>query len=244
MTCGIYLLKFFGTHKVYVGQSQNIEKRYTQHVNNLINGTANYKLLEAYAMFSTPGYEIVAETNIQDLDTTENEAIQIWNAVDDGFNIYSSANESPTYSGYGYGNSKYLKEDLIRVFNLLVHTDKTFAEIHAITGIPEATIATISSTKAHIWLKDDFPEDYAVLVNKTKIRKQLISSTVVSDKLSAKARGIIYPKIKDPDGIIHVIDNAYKFAKQNGLAPNHFQEVLNGHRKSHKGWKVCHVELQ
>lgn len=244
MTCGIYLLKFFGTHKVYVGQSQTIEKRYIQHVSNIVNCTANYKLLEAYATYGIPVYEIVAETNIYDLDATENEAIQIWNAVEDGFNIYSSANEAPTYTGYGCGNSKYLKEDLISVFNLLVHTDKTFAEIHSLTNIPEATISTISSTRAHIWLKDDFPEDYAILVNKTKTRRQLICSTVVSDKLSAKTRGIIYPKIKDPDGNIYVIDNAYKFAKQNGLAPNHFQEVLNGHRKSHKGWKVCHVELQ
>ena len=56
--------------------------------------------------------------------------------------------------------------------------------------------------------------------------------------------GIIYPTIKDPQGTIYTIDNAYRFAKEHGLAPNHFQEVLNGHRKSHKGWKTCPEEVQ
>jgi predicted GIY-YIG superfamily endonuclease len=244
MTCGIYLLKFAGTHKVYVGQSQNIEKRYKQHVSNIINGTANYKLLEAYNVYNTPICEIVAETSIQDLDAAEDEAIQIWNAVKNGFNIHFSANEAPTYTGYGSGNSKYLKEELTQVFKLLVHTDKTFAEIQNITGVPEATIATISSTRSHIWLKDDFPEDYNILVTKLKTRRRIISTTIVSDKLSAKSQGIVYPSIKDPEGNIYAVDNAYKFAKQHGLAPNHFQEVLNGHRKSHKGWKVCQEEVQ
>ena len=44
MTIGIYLLRFNGTHKVYVGQSINIEKRYTDHLYVLKRGLGTYKM--------------------------------------------------------------------------------------------------------------------------------------------------------------------------------------------------------
>ena len=244
MTCGIYLLKFFGTTKVYVGQSKNIEKRYTQHLSSLSTGTANYKLLEAFKQYGKPSYEVILETSILELDDAEDEAIEIWNSVETGLNIHSTANQAPTHTGYGGGNSKYPKHLIIEVFKYLVDTNKSFSDISGLTDIPVATISTIASARSHVWLKDEFPDEYAILISKLKTRRQLISSTIVSDKLSAKSKGIQYPKIKDPQGNIYIVENAYRFAKQHGLAPNHFQEVLNGHRNSHKGWKVCLEELQ
>ena len=236
MTCGIYKLNFLGTDKVYIGQSINIEKRYKQHLLNIKNKTANSKLLEAHTKYGTPELEVLSECDISDLDSYENECIEIWNSVANGYNLYQFANQSPTYTGYGYGNSKYLKEAIIFAFNLLVSTDLTFSDIEKETSIPLATVANIALLISHYWLKEEYPDKYEILVLKKNNRNNY---GAVSDKLSAKAKGIIYPPIRSPEGEVYSIDNAYKFAKLNNLAPNHFQEVLNGHRKSHKGWKLA-----
>lgn len=239
MTCGIYRLYFKGTDRVYIGQSVNIEKRYRQHTLSMEKGISNYKLQEAYIMYGHPSIEILDECSIEDLDTVEDECISIWNSVNYGFNLYTTANEAPTYKGFGSGNSRYTKEQIVQVFNLLVDTDMPFSDIQTYTGVPSDTTSNISSLVSHIWLKEEYPQKYLLLVSKWGNRSNY---TVVSDKLSAKAKGIVYPSIRSPEGIIHTIDNAYKFAKERGLAPNHFQEVLNGHRKSHKGWKLCQKE--
>lgn len=244
MTCGIYILNFDNTNKVYIGQSVCIEKRYSQHLLSFRNNTASPKLLEGVSKYGIPSYTILLECDLHELDENEEAAISVWDSVINGFNTYTYANEAPSNMGqYGSGNTKYSKSSIIKVFELLVNTECTYVQVASISKVPESTVSTIASLKSHIWLKAEFPDQYDILIKKLATRK-LTASNVVSNKLSAKSRGIIYPTIKDPQGTIYTIDNAYRFAKEHGLAPNHFQEVLNGHRKSHKGWKVCPEEVQ
>lgn len=241
MTCGIYKLKFNGTDKVYVGQSVNIENRYRQHITNLGNNKASPKLQEAFTRYGIPNLIILLECSISDLDANEEEAIQIFSSVLNGFNHYSSAYEAPTYSGHGYGNSKYSKEQIEEVIELLLTSSMSIVEISEVTGITHNTVGNLSRAESHPWFWELHPD------KKTEMLKLLPNRVpngrkIVSDKLSAKSRGIIYPSIMSPEGEVFTIDNAYSFAKSKGLAPNHFQEVLNGHRKTHKGWKLCPKE--
>lgn len=236
MTCGIYKLNFTGTTKVYIGQSVNIELRFKQHVQSIRSGRCSPKLLEAYIQYGEPThFDIIIDCLASELDNLEDEAISIWNSVDSGFNTFYTSNEAPTNKEFGCGNYRYQKSQIIEVFNLLVDTDLTYNDISNITKVPVATVGTISTQLQHTWLSEEFPDRYDILTQKRGNRD---SRHVVSDKLSAKARGIIYPNIMSPEGVVYTIDNAYKFAKERSLAPNHFQEVLNGHRKSHKGWKL------
>lgn len=237
MTIGIYLLRFTGTDKVYVGQSVNIEKRFKQHLNSLKTEASNSKLLEAYKNFGSPNIEILCDCTIEELNTVEKEAIEIFNAVEHGFNIYEDANSAPNKKGADSGNSKYSKEQIIDTFNYLVDCpEKTFEEIQELTSVSSSVIGKISCLSLHTWLQEYFPDKYLRLRTLVHNRRK---PGIVSDKLSAKTRGIVYPRIKDPKGLIHYIDNATKFAKEYGLAANHLIEVLNGIRKSHKGWKLC-----
>lgn len=237
MTCGIYLLRFKGTDRVYIGQSVNIEKRIRQHYNNLRKQKATYKLNEAFSLYGLPDYEILLECSIEELDDSEEEAISIFNSVDNGFNIYRDTNEAPTYNGYGYGNSKYSQTQILEVIRLLLEGTFIYTEIEEVTGVKSATICTLANCSSHPWVWELYPEFKTKLLSLSDTRKSL-GHSFVSDKLSAKNRGINYPSIKSPAGEVFIVDNAYKFAKERGLAPNHFQEVLNGHRKSHKGWKI------
>lgn len=243
MTIGIYRLIFNGTDKTYIGQSVRIEVRYLEHLRNIKNGSANTKLLEANKLYGNPELDIILECPIEELDTWEDEAIEIFNSVDNGFNLYKYSNQAPSYTGeYGYGNTKYSKDQIIDSFNLLVdRPDLSYTDISKITNVTTAVVSSISNLSTHTWLSQEYPSRYEVLRNMLGTRGNK-SSTVVSEKLSAKSQGIIYPVLYDPQGNAYIIENAYKFAREHGLAGNHLTEVLNGHRKSHKGWKICQDE--
>jgi len=240
MTIGIYRLIFNGTDKTYIGQSVRIEVRYLEHLRSIKNGSANTKLLEANKLYGKPELDIILECPIEELDTLEDEAIEIFNSVDNGFNVYRYSNQVPEYTNeLGYGNNKYSQDQIINVFNLLVDKPElSYKSISDITNVPVDTITTISNLKQHTWLSEEFPVKYGQLKQLlgTRIKS---SRNIVSDKLSAKAQGITYPLLFDPYGNSYIVENAYKFAREHNLAGNHLTEVLNGHRKSHKGWKIC-----
>jgi RNase P/RNase MRP subunit POP5 len=240
MTCGIYKLNFADTDKVYIGQSVYIEKRFKQHVSDMKAGRASPKMQEAFKLYGTPiSYTVLVECAGIELDDNEIEAIEIFNSVENGFNTYSSPLEAPSYKGYGYGRTKYTEESLYISFELLAEGKLTYKEIEKITGIPSSTIGNIARGYAHAWLF----EKYSDIAKKVlAVNRVCLGVMQVSNKLSAKSRGIIYKKVKSPSGQHYQVDNAYSFAREHGLAGNHLTEVLNGRRKSHKGWKLCPEE--
>jgi hypothetical protein len=229
MTIGIYLLKFIGTNKVYVGQSLRIEERFTKHKYKLKNNLANYKLLDAYNEFGLPKLEILLECNEHDdLDSLENEAIEIFDSVNNGFNINTKASGGGIgLQGQLHGNSKYDFSIIIEVFKKLL-LDIPFKEISLTTGVEISTIRDISKGKAHRWLANKYPEEYELLAELKYTRTYN----------SAEHKGIIYPKIKDPFGNIYFIKNVSSFAKEHNLNKSHLCGVLNGKRKTHMGWKL------
>lgn len=74
MTCGIYLISNLINNKVYVGQSINIEKRWTQHKRELRNSIhENKKLQNAWNKYGEENFEfsIACECEEKQLNTLE-----------------------------------------------------------------------------------------------------------------------------------------------------------------------------
>jgi hypothetical protein len=233
MTIGIYLLKFNGTNKVYVGQSLRIEERLTKHKYKLANNIASSKLQQAYLLYGVPYLEILLECTLEDnLDIFENEAIEIFNSVNNGFNINSKAGGGGTgLQGVKHPNSKYSEEKIIEVFkNLLI--DIPFKDISRNTGVEVSTIRDISKGKSHKWLASIYPEDYDCLLN-------LLHNRVYN---TAKHKSIEYPPILSPDNTVHTITNLSEFAREHSLNKSHLCGVLNKVRKTHKGWKLATIK--
>jgi group I intron endonuclease len=232
MTCGIYLLKFTGTDKVYVGQSVNIEYRYKKHIQSLKRGSSNCKLQQAFKEFGTPELSILVETGKKDLNDCENEAIQIFNSVDYGFNIaeyadiHSEGEDNPA--------SKYSNKQVYEVFLLLLDLSYRYKDIEDITGVPISTIRHIANCEAHTWLRDQYPEEYKILESyRGKLRQQATNS--------AKQKGIEYPAILSPKREVFVVNNVSAFAKEHDLDASALSKVLNKRPKyiTHKGWKLA-----
>lgn len=223
MTCGIYKLNFNNTQKVYVGQSIDIENRFSKHKSALSRLVAAPKLQLAYGTYGIPNLEILIECSISELNLYEKEAIDIFNSVDNGFNtLYEAGN--PVLYGEKAGQSKYTNEQYINVLRLLICVNPTLSkrEIHEITGVSLYTIRHIAALESHVWLKQICPEEYAELQRIKSEQKYY--------------RGTQYPKLLSPDGVVYEVKHVSKFAKEHGLLQPKVTDLLNGKRNMHKGW--------
>lgn len=229
-TMGIYVLKFFGTSEVYVGQSVNIERRYIVHRRKLKDGSHNYKMMNAFKKYGLPKLEIILECIKEDLNGAELEAFEIYNSIRNGFNISEDSNVFQ--EGDKNGASKYSNDDIYKAMQLMIDINNSFKEISSITGIHESTIRHISNGDAHTWLEREYPEEY--------IRMQSITgSSRKAYQGSALKRGKVYPQVISPNGSIHSITNANAFAREQGMDSSYFIKLLNGKARSCKGWKLA-----
>jgi hypothetical protein len=231
MTIGIYCISFNGLNDVYIGQSNNIEKRWNTHKRSFINNTANNKLTNAYIKYGTPTYSIIAECELDELNAIETIWINEFDSKINGLNVLYSWNAGK--SGYESMHSIYTREQVIKVFNMLIDTDYIYSikEIEIETKVPKATIADIYNGNTHIWLKEEFPELYDLINDNrdTRFQERHNSKT-------AESKGIIYPIVLDTLGIEYNISNTHKFAKEHGLNQANLHALLTGKANSCKGY--------
>lgn len=80
MTSGIYQLTF-GNGSFYIGQSNNIERRWEEHWKKFMDGKAAGKMQQAFAFFGYPRREVVELVHQDHLDIAETYWInRLWGA--------------------------------------------------------------------------------------------------------------------------------------------------------------------
>jgi group I intron endonuclease len=231
MTCGIYKLEF-SNGKVYIGQSNSIENRFRQHLRKFKNGNHTDLLQSAYNEYGTPILQILCECTPGELDTYENEAIQIYNSVEDGLNMLKTAQSTPINRGETHGMSKFSDTIIESAFlHLVAAPTVNFQVVAELYGVSREILYMISSGCAHVWLKEKYPEEYKTLMSLRGSRR--------STSQSSKARGLVYPKIKSPEGIIYEVDNLRQFSLTHNLTRRHLTKVLKGQASHHKGWRLA-----
>lgn len=245
MTCGIYLLKFNGTNKVYIGQSINIESRYKSHLVTLRANKSSRKLLDAYNEYGTPILDILLECDEHQLNENENLAIEIFNSVAAGFNTLDSAEEMPKWKNQLKGedapSAKYTNKQILDAVILMADPSKSLITISNITGVGYDALKKVYNGDNHMWILEEYPEHYQNMLNSKSKRLELNAvsrSAVLKDKFCAKQQGIVYPEVLSPTGETYNIDNLSEFCRVHNLQRTNFRKVLQGHRLSHKGWTV------
>lgn len=218
MTCGIYMLKFLNSDKVYIGQSVNIEERFKQHLRNLKNNKSSKKLLNAHKEYGIPVLHILEICN--NLDEKELIYINKFNSVENGYNSSFDTCHGVAL-GDNNGSSKYSNSKIIEVFTYLTTTDYTYTKISLITNVHKSVIQGISAMRMHKWLKDIYPIEYCILQDK-------LGNRLISD----------YPEVISPEGIVYKIDSIRSFCKVHNLTHTCLGRVLKGLAPYHKGWKL------
>ena len=155
---GIYALWFEKSSMVYIGQSQNIESRYTEHLYKLKNNRhTNYRVKDEYVKYGAPELVILEKCSIGYLNDLEVIWTAEFNSIKEGLNIIEAGEV-----GYGANSnsSKYSKIQLLRVFSLLYKTDLMQTEIAKKTGVNRSSVSDIKNGNSHLWLKDVYPAKY------------------------------------------------------------------------------------
>ena len=123
---------------------------------------------------------------------------------------------------------KHSKDIYIGIVTDLANTNNRLKDIASAWGVSDGVVEDISRGATHKYLKDIIPIEYAKMIDKKGIRRNM-----------GHDRGKQYPPVISPEGIIyHIESNAKKFAEEHGLHPGHFGELLRGVAKSHLGWKL------
>lgn len=227
MTTGIYLIEFDGTNQVYVGQGYNVERRWKEHLLSFKHKTANYKLLDAYAKYGPPKFKIILECSIEELNNAEMEAFDIFDSINNGFNVAKFADIFQP--GELNPASKYSNLQIRDCLTLLIEGSRTYKGIGELTGVSDSTVRHIVNGEAHTWLQEEMPLEYAKMVSMRSEFKGIGNSAI--------AKGIKYPRIVK-DGVIKEVTNANAFAREHGLDSSYLIKLLNGKALSCKGWKI------
>ena len=209
MSCGIYKLYFTSTNKVYIGQSVNIERRFKEHLNSMLNQDCSGRLLQAFSTFGLPELEILIECSKEELNTLEKEAIEIYNSFHGGFNSTIGGTytlwENGALKGQNNPNSKYSNEQIEKAFNLLLNKQLSYLDIEKITKVSQIVLRNISSGSSHIWLKDIYPQEYLLLITNKNKRKSSINRDRILESPNKKLVTIrgsltdfckVYPELK------------------------------------------------
>ena len=226
MTIGIYAIYFEKLDKIYIGQSQKIEQRFISHKSLFKYGHTNYKLAQAYEKDPNPIYLILLECPTIDLDKKESELITEFDSIHSGLNIASGGITGTR--GIASGKSKYTKQQLELVFDLLCDPVLTIDSIVKISGVSRSVIGQICAQRRHIWLHEDYP-DKSKLVLANKINR---FSSAQANRFKTNVILI------SPEGEEYVCTNRNKFAKQYNLNSGHLGAVIRGEAVQHKGWKL------
>lgn len=226
---GIYKLVFKGFEDYpYIGQSKDIELRYKAHLNSFIRGCPNEKLQGAYDVSGTPELVVLEETD--DLNNREVYWINYYNSVEHGLNITAGGDSSG--NGYQHARSKYSREQILEVFNLLLDFNNTYEHISEVTKVSKNMISSISQGKNHLWLKDEFPDKYQEMRSLSKKRT-----------LKRTLQKYDNPTIYTPDGKEIINPDLRELAEQYDVQVAGLTKLLARECLTYKGFSLTKKEV-
>lgn len=236
MTIGIYALTWELTDKVYVGLSSRIEQRFLAHLNTLSRKVHdNFKVQEAYHKYGTPSLLVLEECSIKDLASREISWIKEFDSINNGFNIIEGGDHS---FGCNHTTSQYSKIQILKVFSLLAKTDLTYKCISERTKVAKGTIATISQSRNHTWLKDEYPEMYTK-ATRTRDKTANFNRAVSRKNIGTSRYSYVFTS---PEGKEYSFSCISTFCREIGVFSNiaaakqGFSRIIHGHRKDYFGW--------
>lgn len=238
MTTGIYALYWEEQDLIYVGQSVNIEERGKSHLSKLRSKDhINYRVQDTYNLYGDPELIILEECEIQDLNYREVYWTEEFNSIEKGLNIIEAGVSGG--SGLRASRSKYSRLQILLVFRYISSTNYlTAEEVHKLTGVHSDTVVLIAAQKLHVWLKQEYPFRYALMVQRSKDRNNANNIKGKTLAYINSLAGLGLPVLISPDGIEYQIPNITGFAREHRLDQGHLSKVVNKQRKTHKGWKL------
>lgn len=233
MESGIYALYWWEQDLIYIGQAQVVSARFKEHKRKLKAGThPNYRVQDTYNLYGEPDYITLELCPIEELNTLEIAWTVEFDSVKTpwGLNLVEAG-----MVGWGTNsnNSKYTKQQILRVFSYLYRTNYSHAVISKKTKVSKGLIASITVRKCHLWLRDSYPEQYAKMLNRENLWACLLNL--------GKSKNVT-----SPEGQIYTVDSVSKFCDsipslhiKGDNAKRGIARIIDCTRNSYLGWKLA-----
>ena len=152
---GIYKIQNLVNGKVYIGQSNNIKRRWTAHRNSPFNpnqpnyDSPLYRAIRKYGLDSF-SFEVIEECSIAELNNRENYWIKFYqsNNKQTGYNLTFAESKS------GGHLTALTKEKLEQIWDDLLNSKISQKEMAKKYGVSNDTICSINNGRS--WRRDDF----------------------------------------------------------------------------------------
>lgn len=234
MTCGIYKLYFKEVPTVYIGKAINIEARYNSHTSQLRNNVhKNKALTKNYTLYSEPILEVVEELPLDDdlLYKREKHWILVYNSFINGMN----ENEGGRGSGHGetHNQAKYTNNKYVSILKYLcAQPPLPLKTIVTLTDTDLTVVTNISKQSCHLWMKEEYPTLWETYSNiRAKGYRRITTNAYAGTEYKA-------PVLISPEGVEFIVERTTIFSREHGLQAGNLANVINGKRKSHKGWTL------
>lgn len=239
MTIGIYSLYWEDQDLIYIGQSQCIEKRFSNHISLLkMNIHTNYKVQDTYNKYGIPKLHILEVCSLNQL----NELEIVWQKE---FNSLSSLDliEAGISGGKGLhgSSSKYSRIEILKVFRKLYSSKYSQKEIAEICKVNLSLVKSINLQRVHFWILEKYP----ILSNRMVLNRNSIHKNKTTGNL---VRGhSTYPTVISPDNKNFTILNIGLFCKEHPEYITTSEEALRrglnklllGHITRYKKWTIA-----
>lgn len=154
--------------KCYIGQSNNIQRRFQEHRSMKNNSDGTSKLLHAAILkYGIDNFSFdILEENIENYDEREKYWIEFYHSLasQNGYNIAEGGNAPPVLRGDNNPNTTHTNEQVQLVINLLKDTKLSTKEIAKKTGYDISSIERINT--GIMWRNDNI--NYPIREESTK----------------------------------------------------------------------------
>jgi len=235
MTIGIYTLYWEVQDLIYIGQSQNIERRFKEHINDLTKGNhSNYKLQDSYNAYSSPKLIVLQECDINNLNLLEIS----WQKEFNSLNSLDLIEAGQVGYGSSGNASKFSKLQVLKTFRKMYSTTLSYNKIADLYNT-NTLASSLAKTQCHLWLKEKYPILWKRMLDKNKIRKTINKGNI--EQLGRTK------KVKAPDGKIFEITHLGKFCEEHPeyiISSAHnlrmgLGRLMDGSRKKYFEWRLA-----
>lgn len=176
----IYKIENLINHKIYIGQTNNPQRRFSEHRAKGYEINTHKILYYAFDKYGIDNFsfEIIEKTN--NPNKREKYWIKFYDSFENGYNMTEGGDLPPQYSGVEHPQCNHTIDEIVLVKTLLKESKLSTKEIANLTHYNISSINRINLGELHF----DETIDYPIRKEQTKINRNERAKLIISDLLN------------------------------------------------------------
>lgn len=178
----IYKIENLINHKIYIGQTNNPQRRFTEHRAKGYEENSHKILYYAFDKYGIDNFsfDVIENVNDEDVNDREKYWIAYYDSFENGYNMTEGGDAPPTLKGMEHPQCNHTYDQISLVKSLLKETKLTTKEIASLTHYNISSINRINLGELHY----DETMNYPIRKDNTKVNKAERAKLIIYDLLN------------------------------------------------------------